>query len=391
MKLRPRKPKKMSTIRRTRDQTPKVNPPVADDTPETQTDQTGQDQTGQTGQGNQGQNQTGTEGDDNDQDQTGNDGDQTGNNQGDQTNTGQRGVRFGDDDPPIVDPPAPNPPVAENPIVNPPVATVANVQAEIPVLPVAPAAAAVVPQALNMNAVGWNDIDSLFHIMRDATLYNGVDLKAVRQSFLSKYQGQNQAATRDLALLLLTYIRAGNNVSKMNVKRKDINVSKEMISLSQRIGIVKKAASASDITYPRLALAFMAELLICRKFLVKDLSKQVDVALSVEYHDLAFAGCPRIATLDQYSEFHIEFSALIHKIKPKGSNKVSYGIDPKDPSFVKNHERWLKVASNGYARDKIQHERITAAMALTVPDGTNPRAVVWPFIEQGVVTYTAET
>jgi hypothetical protein len=259
------------------------------------------------------------------------------------------------------------------------------VPAPVPTVAPAPAVAAV-GQVFNINVDSMADIADMFDIARDASQYNGLDLNEIRKTFLNKYPGNNTTASRDLALLLLGYIRVGNKIGKLNSKRKDTAITKEMVSLSQRIGVVAKANTATDLTYPRIALAFMGELLICRKFLANDLQKQIDCQLDVEYHDLVFAGCPQLSSMAGYADFHKGFSALIYRIKTK-AGKVSYGVESDDATFVANHERWLKVAKNGYSRDTKLHASIRAAIAFNPANNANKRMAVWQYIKDSLAAY----
>jgi hypothetical protein len=189
----------------------------------------------------------------------------------------------------------------------------------------------------------------------EATIYEGFSPSAIRKAVLSKFENKNNYATV-LVYALIIYIRVGNNIGKITEKRKDSDKINEMLKDVSILSVKKSARNKEDLTYPRIAIAFMPELLVMRKYLITDLQIQVNCLLSSEYHDLAFAGCNHISEMNGYSEFYKAFSKLI-----VNGGKGYSEQDIKDGKDKSDTERWLDVSKKGYVADIEIHSRITEA------------------------------
>jgi hypothetical protein len=198
-------------------------------------------------------------------------------------------------------------------------------------------------------------IIALIRIIDPALKYLGFSPRYTRKTLLSKSDNIKVSA-RDLILCFAGYAHIANNVTKLNSKRVDVGISQKVMKAITSMGVVKRAIRKDHLTLPRLAIAFMPEYLIFRKFLTNDLQDQTEAAIDTKLKDLAFYGCDAIRNIVGYTDFHKEFSALIYK---PGTE-----ISLDDKSFLTNYNRWNKVQSKGYSKDTQIHGIMEAALSL---------------------------
>lgn len=190
--------------------------------------------------------------------------------------------------------------------------------------------------------------------------YEGFVPKVIRETFRER-DGSPDVLAKDLVSCFSAYAFIGNNISKLAVKRHDVEASKVLMNMVTTMGVKRVAKTKKCMTLPRLAIAFMPEYLIFRKHFGTQLQRQTESALDVIYQDVAFAGCPEILGMPGYPEFNLEFSSFIYKPKQETA------LDDKD--FIKAHKKWNLIITKGYSRDTGVHARMTAVLPLVDPNG----------------------
>jgi len=211
----------------------------------------------------------------------------------------------------------------------------------------------------DLNAMSDNEILTMITVMDASTKYAGFSPRFMRSEFLRRHNDPNVAA-KNLFLSFNAYSRIGNNPSKLGHKRIEMVNSKALATHLTSNGIAIRAKDVDTLTLPRLAIAFMPQYLLFRKFCVSQLQDQTSSKLNVVYKDVAFNGCPLINTMPEYDSFNTEFSSYIYK---KGVE-----VDIKDEKFLKSIERWRKIASKGYAEDKEIHTMMDEAVTRSTGD-----------------------
>jgi hypothetical protein len=199
-------------------------------------------------------------------------------------------------------------------------------------------------------------IIGLINMIDPALQYLGFSPRHSRKVFCDRDPSVT-VLSRDLLLCFSAYSRIANNVAKLNKQRVDLDISRKVMGAINGMGIVKRATQKDHLTLPRIAIAFMPEYLLYRKFLVTGLQDQTDAQIDVVYKDIIFHGCSDISTKANYLQFHKEFSALIYK--PKEETPLD------DKGFLANYNRWSKVTVKGYRNDTQIHAHMTAAINAT--------------------------
>lgn len=222
-----------------------------------------------------------------------------------------------------------------------------------------------------------------------ATKYSGFSAKKVRMNFINSCPSANEYA-RDLILLLMGFVRIANNVGKIQKKRENSKQAKKIQDLYSDKKFKTKAMTAEELTLPRLAIAFMPELLMVRTFLITDIQNQFETGLETRFADLQLAGSADIYSRPGYADFYKQMSAAIHKVAGKQNARSAtdkYGVDPNDAKFQENLKRWLKVAQDGFSKDQaIVKNRLTAAISFRAPE-TNKKRAAFEWIRTGYEQY----
>jgi len=191
-----------------------------------------------------------------------------------------------------------------------------------------------------------------------ATDYEGFDAKSIRKNFITKC-GNREKFVDMLMKSLLIYIKIGNNSSKLNVKRKDIDLSKKLLASVNVLNIQQRATSKDTLTFPRIGLAFMNELFVVRNNFVEEVVEHVADCCDKVYQDVAFAGCPTFKNVAGYMKFYSEFSGTISN-GGKGYPDTETGRKERDA----DGKRWLKTATDGYKKDKQTSDRLTETLSV---------------------------
>lgn len=226
----------------------------------------------------------------------------------------------------------------------------------------------------NFAANSVSSIIDLMEIIEPAVKYDGFNPKVIRDTFIDKYEN-DEDCSRDLLISFTAYSTIGNNISKLNNKRNNPKVAKMVMEYIQSIGISKKAADKNALTLPRIAIAFMPEYLVYRKYIARGLQNQTSSPINVIYKDIVFLGNNQIRAMDGYIDFHKEFSSYI--IQPG----TDVALD--DKVFLAKYNRWNKVVISGYATDTDIHARMGVAISTT--GGTPMQAL--QFIMEGIDYY----
>lgn len=230
-------------------------------------------------------------------------------------------------------------------------------------------------------AVDWNTtteagILALIATILPAIVYDGYKPSRIRSKFIKKHDDKNVVA-KDLIMCFSAYAHIGNNITKLQKRRVDVNTGAKLQAAVETMGVKKADRSRYGLTLPRIAIAFMPEYLMFRRFWAKDLQSQTASSINVAYKDVAFAGCAAIRAMAGYPEYHEEFATYIFSGKP---NDIA---DPKDEKFIKNHKQWTKVATTGYSSDAEVHARMTTALNMSE---ATPGAV-YRFIYDGITNH----
>jgi hypothetical protein len=208
-----------------------------------------------------------------------------------------------------------------------------------------------------------------------AIKYLGFDAKKVRKEFLSNRLDNNIAA-RDLIVIFAGYAHVGNNASKLNTKRVDVNISRGVMQKLTEMNVLKKAAKAEDMTLARAGIAFMPEYLLYRRFLTEGLQDQTDSEIEAVYKDICFYGCSQIRNKTGYETFHKEFSTYIYE--PKEETALD------DKKFLSSYNKWNKVAIKGYKTDQIIDGKMTAALSA---GSESAKSVIFDMIMENLQIY----
>jgi hypothetical protein len=200
-------------------------------------------------------------------------------------------------------------------------------------------------------------VDPIIHLLeiQEAIVYDGFNPGKVRAAFIEGLEDDEAAVKLTKAFMAYAFI--GNNANKLMKKRVDVTISTQLMEELSTFDIVKKAKYNYSATLPRLAISFMPEYLLYRKYIAVELQIQTEFTLSVHFLDIVFYGCPTIRKMPFYDNFHQEFSRLIYDL-PSQKDKA---ID--EVKFAKDYARWNKVSANGFKADSKLAGRMEAALA----------------------------
>lgn len=211
--------------------------------------------------------------------------------------------------------------------------------------------------SFDMGTEDPEEIIKLIEFLDKCVVYEGFKPSLIRNNLYENFKDDSQKHefAKTLTILFVAYCAIGNNKTKLTKKRHNADWAKEVLGVVDKLKISKKARNKQILTLPRIAIAFMPELLIYRKFISQELQEQTSSTISKIYQDLAFKGCPQISAITGYAEFHKEMSSYIYK--------PSEDTDLNDEKFLKNYNRWNKIATKGYASDKKMHKRMEKALS----------------------------
>jgi hypothetical protein len=196
-------------------------------------------------------------------------------------------------------------------------------------------------------------IIDLIRMLIPAIKYEGFNPAITRRIFLEPRPSADEAV-RDLILCFSAYSHIGNAIGKLVVRRVDVVIGKRLMEAVGSMGVMKSDRTKKGMTLPRLAIAFMPEYLIFRKFLGGQLQSQTESSINTQYKDLSFYGCPGIREMEGYREYHKEFSSYIY------DSGQETELD--DPTFLKTYKRWNRVSVIGYNSDSGVHDRMRNAI-----------------------------
>jgi hypothetical protein len=192
--------------------------------------------------------------------------------------------------------------------------------------------------------------------------YMGFSPKKTREAFVSGIEDDVKIAKK-LMLVFTAYAAIGNNSGNLAKKRVNIDVGTKINTLIVAMRIGRKTSESSGFTLARLAIAFMPEYLMYRRYVVKKLTDQAVGTISAEYKDLCFYGCSRIREMSGYKDYHKNFSALIYK--------PGVTIELDDKEFLSSLKKFAGVSEKGFVSDEAIHKRMDDAISMVQSDGKN--------------------
>jgi len=201
--------------------------------------------------------------------------------------------------------------------------------------------------------------------LQSAVAYDGFNLKKMRHNFFEK-NSTLSSVSEDLGGMIAlincftAYAAIGNNIGKLKFKRTDTTVSQALMSTISGYKVEMRANSKDSLTLPRIAIAFMPQYFLFRKFILKDPQDQTSSVIKVVYKDQAFAGCQAISSLDGYKEYYEEFSKMISKDNIKGPEKKKQKMDAEE--VKEQNAKWMGIATAGYNSDSGVHDLMRTAM-----------------------------
>lgn len=228
-----------------------------------------------------------------------------------------------------------------------------------------------------LSAETEEEILKMISLAESATKYDGFDPNNVRKNFISYRKGKINETVRDLLVCFMAYSVCGNNTSRLTKKRQGMTISKTVMEFLNEIGIRKISSSKTGFTLPRIALAFMPEYLLYRKFIGKDFQDQTSSSLDLKYKDVVFNGCTTIREMAGYKSFHLEFSSFIT------SPGTEVALD--DKTFLAKISRWDKIALAGYRSDVGIHNAMQAAITASALSAKQAFAL----IHKNIRTYSS--
>jgi hypothetical protein len=206
-----------------------------------------------------------------------------------------------------------------------------------------------------------NDIQFMVDYIEPAIKYDGFNPKRMRVLFL-KGKDSDLSRAQKLVLCFQAYIEIGTNVGKLDSNRINQVRASFLLQKVSSIGVVVHKTDNESMTLSRLAISFMPEYLLFRRFAAKQLETRVDTPLAIAYQDLAFAGCSQIRNMNGYEKYHISYSALIYK------NGVLTPED--DKTFLTDRKKWLDIYTKGYAADGDIHIAMGTVLGINTKSST---------------------
>jgi hypothetical protein len=211
--------------------------------------------------------------------------------------------------------------------------------------------------AAQFAATTVEDLMKLIDMIDPAVKYSGFTPRHTRMVVKGRNANMTVIA-KEIVICFYAYSHIGNNIGKLGERRVDLAISSKVMDACTQIGIVKMERTKDALTLPRVAIAFMPEYLLFRKFIASELQDQTESSINVFYKDIAFDGCPTIRGMPGYSEYHKEFSNFIYK------GKIEVKMD--DAGFLTSYNRYLKVTRAGYNSDTQIHDNMKHAIEASV-------------------------
>jgi len=187
-----------------------------------------------------------------------------------------------------------------------------------------------------------------------ALTYEGFDVLKVREKAI------NSMTFPTLKILISTYIMTGNSLTKRISKNKVVDKAMAM-SISQtmkKLGIKDKATGSSDLSLPRLAIAFPALVIAIRIKAPKTI--RVETSTPWELQDLCLNGYASTIAAAGCEDFIQKFSILLAKARSK---------DTKEEDVRASVENFRQLGKTSLTRDpvglKMLEKKITGDMKLS--------------------------
>jgi len=213
-----------------------------------------------------------------------------------------------------------------------------------------------VSDPLNWEAGTREEVMDLILAIDPLVKYEGFNSKLCRGAFMETGEDVEDIV-KNMFLCFEAFAHIGNKITKLNVRRVDVIQAKKLMTFVENLGVKKSDRTATGLTLPRIAIAFMPEYLLFRKFVTKGLQNQTDSAIDVIYKDTTFYGCETIRKIAGYEDFHKQMSCIYTLCDVCG--------DITDKGFVKGYPRWCNVSKQGYKSDPDIHENMINALSST--------------------------
>lgn len=230
---------------------------------------------------------------------------------------------------------------------------------------------------LDWDAKTRDDIMKLIDLITPAIKYEGFNPRLLRKKFIA-IDPDVLVVMRHLIMCFSAYAHVGNTIGKLTIKRNDAKIGGKLSAAVSKLGVDKVATTKDGFTLPRIAISFMPEYLIYRRFLAGELQSQTTSKIDTVYKDIIFDGCPDIRSMLGYGEFHLEFASYI--------DKKEKDVDLKNEKFLKMHSKWQKITMTGYQSDVRIHANMDRAIKLV---GVS-KAVAYDHIMDNILGYKAD-
>jgi len=217
--------------------------------------------------------------------------------------------------------------------------------------------------------------DKLYKALKDCAVehtklqsdvaYEGFSLKKMRRNFFEKTAGKYSVSEDFVSMKALincftAYAAIGNNVAKLKHKRTDTTASQALMTTVSSYKVESKASSKDSLTLPRIAIAFMPQYYLYRKFILKEAQNQTSSVIEVVFKDQAFAGCQKISSLGGYQEYYEEFSQMISKENVGKPDAKKQKLDT--DAIKERNNKWMAISKAGFDSDREIHDLMNTAL-----------------------------
>ena len=168
----------------------------------------------------------------------------------------------------------------------------------------------------------------------EALQYAGFDPAKTREIVRSRLD------TKMIGIAIISYLVAGNNLEKLDVKRMDEEHGRRIKTMLREVGIANKGtrlSSTETLTLSRIAMAFSPLVFLMRLYFREKLQRRATVSLDVVYQDISLANISRELNFPSQYEDYL--------------NWFGEAINP----GAKNQDMFVELARVNSERDSYYH------------------------------------